>query len=417
MSATPPTQLPAPQVRPAADDVPSVLGVPPLPSTSSTPSPGPTVPGPTAPGPTAPVAVAVAVASTARPVPPVPRLSGERALLPNLLVPGVSHAGAAMLSTDLGRHPQVCLPSGSLPGPFAPLRYGRPVQVHPHDYDGHYPGWAGQRYRIEASPDYLDGGRAMALALAERLPGLRVAVLLRDPAHRLWTGYTDQLARGRLPGAISFDTFVDRCLALRANGADRFEVNRHFRTLSAGFYVEYLPDWLDVFGDRLRVLFTEDLHDDPAAQVRAVWGWLGLDPVDATPAGGLAPVLAVPGPRDASREPRRDASWEPGRDVSWEPRRDASWEPRRDVVGEADGGYPVPDADPSGRRLWPGRARAAGWRRHDLDVAAPLRVPRQTDRARARVRGLYAAANAELAAALRARGVVDLPVWLRESGL
>ena len=379
MSATPPAHVRVPQVRPAADDVPSVLGVPP----------------------------AVPVALPALPVPPVPRLSGEGALLPNLLVPGVSHAGAAMLSADLGRHPQVCLPSGSLLGPFAPLRYGRPVQVQPHDYDGHYPDWSGQRYRIEASPDYLDGGRVMALALAERLPGLRVAVLLRDPAHRLWTGYTDQLARGRLPGAISFDTCVDRCLALRANGADRFEVNRHFRTLSAGFYVEYLPDWLDVFGDRLRVLFTEDLHDDPAAQVRAVWGWLGLDPLDATPAGGFAPALAVPGPREASRE----ESWEATREESWEATRGAARESRREVDG-----YPVPDADPAGRRLWPGRARSAGWRRQDLDAAAPLRVPRQTDRARARVRGLYAAANVELAAALRARGVFDLPAWLREPG-
>jgi len=305
--------------------------------------------------------------SSVRRVPPARQQARDVALLPNLLLPGVRHAGAARLTADLGCHPEICLPEGRWPGLFHELRYGRPVDVQPHDYDRHFVRWSGQRYRMETSPDYLDGGLPMARRLADVLPGLKVVVLLRDPAHRLWTGYTDQLARHRLPRAITFDTFVDRCLALRANGADRFEGNRHFRTLSGGFYVESLPHWFDVFGDRMRVAFTEDLQEEPAAGVRSLLDWLDLDP-------GLVP------PADAD-------------------------------------GYPAPEpAAGFNRRFWPGLSRGTGSTGGNGSTAGPAgRLPRQSDRTRVRVRSLYAAANAELADLLRARGRTGLPAWLSES--
>jgi hypothetical protein len=303
-----------------------------------------------------------------RSLPPVPAPAPEVALLPNLLLPGASHAGAATLSTELARHPQVCLAAERGSGRFLPLRYGRAVDFHPHDYDRAFAGWAGQSYRVETSPGYFDGGRPMVDTLAERLPDLRVVVLLTDPANRLWTGYTDKLARRRLPHAISFETFVDRCLALRANGADRFEGNRHFRTLSGGFYVEHLPHWLDTFGDRLRLVFTEDLHADPAAGLLDLVQWLGLDP----------------------------AQLGPGREDGEE--------------------YPVPPEVAPGRLRWPVLQRtSAWWGRPDAGGAA--RLPRQSERTRARVRSLYSGANAELAAMLRERGWTALPGWLTDPEL
>src|SRR5450631_655100 len=175
----------------------------------------------------------------------VPQQSQRGPLVPNVIIPGVTHSGAAMLAADLGRHPQVCLPTVKRIDHFTPIRFGREIDADLADYDTHFASWAGQRYRVETSPVYLDGGRHMVDTISGALPGLRVIVVLRDPADRLWTSYTDKLARGRLPWAIGFETYVDRCLALRANGADRFEGNRHFRALSAGFYVEHLPLWLD----------------------------------------------------------------------------------------------------------------------------------------------------------------------------
>lgn len=304
---------------------------------------------------------------------PAPRALPDTSLLPNVIIPGVTHSGASMLSADLGRHPEICLPTVKQIDHFTSMRYGREVQSDLSDYDRHFANWKGQRYRIETSPVYFDGGRPLVSAVSELLPGARVIIVLRDPSDRLWTGYTDKLARGRLPRAMTFETFVDRCLALRVNGADRFEGNRHFRTLSGGFYIDHLSAWLDAFGRRARVVFTEDLQDEPGPQVGALFDWLGLNP-----------AAAVAPPDD---DPDETAP-EPG-----------------------------PIAQAFNRRLWPVLQRAPGpWRGTDGGrEPSGRRLPRQSDRVRNRVRSLYAGANRELAAVLRDRGYTGLPDWLTES--
>jgi hypothetical protein len=159
-------------------------------------------------------------------------------------------------------------------------------------------------------------------------------------------------------------------VALRANGVDRFEGNRYFRTLSSGFYAELLPAWLDAFGERVRVVFTEDLQDDPVAGSTALYSWLGLEPVPAA---------------DEDVDPSESE----------------------------EGGYPTAhDAGPPGRRLWPVLPRG-GWRQPVVPTGA-VRVPRQSDRTRQRVRALYAPANRELAALLSSRGYTSLPPWLTD---
>jgi hypothetical protein len=295
-------------------------------------------------------------------------------LVPNLMISGVTHAGASMLTADLGRHPQICLPATKRIDHFTPIRFGRELDAALTDYELYFASWAGQRYRIETSPVYLDGGPQMVSQICLDLPGLQVIVVLRDPADRLWTGYTDKLARGKIPRAISFETYVDRSLALRANGADRFEGNRHFRTLSGGFYLEHLPAWLDAFGRQARVIFTEDLQDEPVPQLEALFDWLGLDPTAAD----------LPLERDQhDHSPLWSAALAPA----------------------------------VGRWAWPTMHRSPGlWRQSDLYRASMARrVPRLSERLLSRVRSLYAGANRGLAGLLHDWGYTALPDWLTES--
>jgi hypothetical protein len=282
--------------------------------------------------------------------------------VPNVLIAGVTHAGAADLAAVLTRHREIKGPVAKRIDHFTPMRYGRPVEAPVCDYDRHFANWSGQRYRLESSPVYFDGGGALVNAVARDLAGVRVLILLRDPAERLWTSFQDKVARGRLPRAMAYETFVERCLALRANGADRFEGNRYFRTMSSGFYVEHLTGWLDTFGRRVRVVFAEDLERDAETNLLALHDWLGLEP---------------------HSEPA----------------------PRIDPDGP-DGGLETFEAA-AGRRLWQLAPGVALVRR-----VTRSRVPRQSDRARNRVETLYAGANRELAAVLRDRGYTTLPQWL-----
>lgn len=288
-----------------------------------------------------------------------------RHLVPNLLIAGVTHSGAGDLAQELARHAQVKLPVAKRIDHYTAMRYGRRHEVPVSDYDRYFASWKGQRYRLENSPVYFDGGRALVRAVDRDLPGVRVLLLLRDPAERLWASFRDKVAGGRLPRAMTYETFVERCLALRANGCDRFEGNRHFRSMSSGFYVEFLDHWLDVFDSRVKVVFAEDVEADPQPVLAGLFDWLDLDAADvAAPDGDL---------------PDRASALE-------------SFE-----------------TDPQ-RRTW--RERLIGAPLRAAARPTPPRVPRQADRVRARVETLYGGANRELAAVLRSRGCSALPEWL-----
>src|SRR3954453_8097278 len=302
--------------------------------------------------------------------PPEPEAPARAA---NLLLAGVSHSLAGTLADGLGRHPQICLSSSRRIDHFTPLRYGLGVEAPLEDYDRHFVGWNGERYRLENSPVYFDGGKDLVAAVARDLPDVRVLLLLRDPAHRLWTSYADKVRRGRLPAAMPYDTFVDRCLALRAGGSDRFEANRYFRTLGSGFYAEHLPPWLDTFAGHVRVVFAEHLALDPVGEVADVVQWLGLDATDLPDdsSAAAAPMSFPPGPARSALATVVARLW--------------------------------PLAQPSAAAVGPD------------PVGERLGTPRQSDRERNRVQRLYAGTNRDLAALLRAHGYHRLPDWLLDA--
>lgn len=303
---------------------------------------------------------------TAPPAPPAVQYR-----VPTLLLAGVSHADAGAVSAGLGRHPQVCRPAIRRIDHFTPLRYGLDPQAPLEDYDTHFSGWRGERYRLETSPVYFDGGPRLVAEVATAMPDAQVVVLLRDPTLRLWTSFSDKVRRGRLPEAMPFDCFVDRCLALRANGSDGFEGNRYYRTLSSGFYTEHLPRWFDAFGGRVHVVFAEHVAADPGAELARLLSRLDLDPAELAPA------------------PAPDALAEP-------------------LQLPARSGF---------SRFWPLVQRASGPARGERGdwIDERLGVPRQGERQRNRVRGLYSQANRELATYLRLRGVTRLPDWLLDA--
>src|SRR3954452_21670777 len=114
--------------------------------------------------------------------PPEPQAPARAA---NLLLAGVSHSLAGTLADGLGRHPGICLSSSRRIDHFTPLRYGLGVEAPLEDYDRYFAGWGGERYRLENSPVYFDGGEDLVAAVARDLPDVRVLLLLRDPPPRL----------------------------------------------------------------------------------------------------------------------------------------------------------------------------------------------------------------------------------------
>jgi hypothetical protein len=203
--------------------------------------------------------------------------------LPNLVIAGVTKAGTTSLFRYLSQHPDVCPSDEKELRHFLPLRYGEPIEPLAA-YAAHFRAWRGETVAMEASPGYFFGGTAVADAMAQALPDAQVVVVLREPGERAWSFFNFMRSRAKLPQDSDFEQWLDRCEQLVAEGVDQELEHHPFSGLGTGVYAQWLPAWTAAFGDRLRIVWFDDLTADPARTVAEICEWTGIDP---GPAAGL----------------------------------------------------------------------------------------------------------------------------------
>jgi hypothetical protein len=295
--------------------------------------------------------------------------------LPNLLIVGAPKAGTGSLFAYLREHPAVCASTHKeikYFSPDAPDGRSRPLEW----YEQFFAHRAGEPFALEATPSYCYMGPRVINAIRTSLERPRIILILRDPVDRLWSAYTFQRSLGHLPpGMDGFEPYVDACVAER-DAQPRVVDQGNFKGLSIGMYGDHLPGWDAAFGEDLRVLFFDDLANDPRSVVRDVCGWLEISQaiVDGF-------TLEVHNPTVHPRNlvlARRAATAR-------------SWSGR--VLGRTPG---------LRRRLREAYLRAnAG--------SPPQRPSPETTE---RLRTLYAASNEVVADVLARRGVEHTPAWL-----
>ena len=197
------------------------------------------------------------------------------AALPNLLIVGVPKAGTGSLFAYLKQHPDICGAAEKEIGYFTPLRLDGGALPPVSEYVRFFSQCGEQRYRMEATPSYCFGGRAVRRAISEVLQRPRCVIILREPVDRLWSAYTFQRSLGHL-AVSSFEEYVSKC-AEQHRTNDRIVPGTHLNGLSIGFYEDYVPAWLDEFGSGVHVLFFDQLASDPRAVVAETCRWLAID--------------------------------------------------------------------------------------------------------------------------------------------
>ena len=198
--------------------------------------------------------------------------------LPTIVIAGVGKAGTTSLFWYLSQHPDICASDVKEIRYFTPLSEGRGELAPLEDYASHFDRCTGEAHRLEASPQYFHGGAPVAAAMQATLPESKVVVLLRDPVDRLWSTFRFMRTRlADLPPEMTFEGYVEACRAVRDRREPYTAQNRLYWTIQGGFYDEYLDPWLEEFGDRFRVVFFERMAADPAATVRGLSEWLGID--------------------------------------------------------------------------------------------------------------------------------------------
>ena len=135
---------------------------------------------------------------------------------------------------------------------------------------------------VEGTPNYLDGGGAVAARMRQVLQQPRLMFLLRDPVERFLSHYRSRQGLIGDPATdLGFEAFLaDQLEAANAAAAGRTPSGRtDGHDLMKGRYVLKLREYLEIFDpDEIIVSFYEELAADSRAYMRRLCETLGVDP-------------------------------------------------------------------------------------------------------------------------------------------
>lgn len=188
-------------------------------------------------------------------------------MLPTFLVVGSMKSGTTSLHRMLGAHPQIFTAPRKEIEFFSEERNWR---LGLDWYRNHFASCGDVRARGESSTGYTKFPRypEAPARIAQVLPWVRVLYLVRDPIARMVSHHAHNVIDG-------YETRpVDDALL---HGDNYRDVSRYAMQISR--YVEVLGP------DRVKVVFTEDLHDRPADTLRDLYAFLGVDHFEPPPDG------------------------------------------------------------------------------------------------------------------------------------
>ena len=194
---------------------------------------------------------------------------------PNLFVAGVPKAGTTSLFHYLALHPDVFPSSRKEPGYFHPFKI-KEMDKNLEAYKKLFVGHSGQQYVIEATPGYFYGGKESAAAINNFSPESRVIIVLRNPVERLFSFYKYKKSLGHIDGKLNFGSYVDKCKNIPDTQPIQKEIY-DFWAMIGGNYAPFLSEWYNIFDNRLKVCFFDDMVKDEPKFIGEICKWLDLD--------------------------------------------------------------------------------------------------------------------------------------------
>ncbi len=195
--------------------------------------------------------------------------------LPNLIIAGVVKAGTTSIYSYFSRHPDICCSSIKETCYFSGYRYYKPIEPF-EKYEGYFTHCAGQKYIMEATPGYFEGGKRVATQIKEQVGDIKILIVLRDPIDRLLSFVKYHKSMVHLEKDLSFDQYIKMCEAMPFE--ERVEQdNDRYWGIDGGMYSNYIEDWFEVFGDKLKIAFFDDLKKDSLGLLKDLSQWLEID--------------------------------------------------------------------------------------------------------------------------------------------
>lgn len=197
----------------------------------------------------------------------------------HLIIVGVHKGGTTSLYKYLGDHPAVFKPLKKELHFFTPLVYAKTIGLQ-EQYLENFKGAKEDQYLLDISPSYLYGGRKLIDQIA-KLGNVRIIVLLREPTARFISFYKQGIIAGKVHKDINLREFFEASLLEFEHFQKTKEQKDNFfnRSLREGCYSLYLNEWLDHFGEKIRIVYMEDLVKDPTSEMRSLCDWLQIEDI------------------------------------------------------------------------------------------------------------------------------------------
>jgi Sulfotransferase domain len=203
--------------------------------------------------------------------------------LPNLVIAGVVKAGTTSVYSYLSLHPDICCSTVKETCYFSYYRYGQWDSRYKNtnnqfqQYQQYFSNCEQQKYVMEATPGYFEGGMKVAQAIKNTLGNnVKIIIILREPVSRLISFFKYKKSMLELDSKISLDEYLRQCEALSPLERIKQE-NDTYWGIEGGFYANYLEDWLNVFGESIYLTFFDELISDPKLFLSKMYNWLEID--------------------------------------------------------------------------------------------------------------------------------------------
>lgn len=216
---------------------------------------------------------------------------------PNFFLVGAMKAGTTSIANMLAAHPEIFVSPVKEPNYFcsdvvienenardcailktadAPGNDAGPY-VHSglfrdeKEYLSLFKGWKDEKIGAECSTSYLYSGVA-AQNIAGVAPGAKILMVLRNPVER---AFSEFVMNCRIGVAVPpFAKYLDLENTERSRGG----VPQYHKYVTAGLYFRQIKGYLEYFPDhQILIMLYDDLKNDPAAFMKRVFNFLGVD--------------------------------------------------------------------------------------------------------------------------------------------
>ena len=169
---------------------------------------------------------------------------------------GAQKSGTSWVYACLYEHPEICAPIKELHF-FSRPRYAKGQEWYEH----HFRNCEASKITGEFSTSYLVSPEAPE-RMHQLYPDAKLIAILRNPTERAYSNYRNAIKAGEIAKDVSFATFLATEPTAIAQGKYHEQLERYYNYFSK---------------DRVLVLIYEDSLKDPAAFIKQIYTFLGVD--------------------------------------------------------------------------------------------------------------------------------------------